>query len=135
MELTVRDWRWHKVLRKWLQKDARDTGGVSSLPIVDMAGIAPLGAPPLRLSEHTERGVYVFFDPSNWRRERREFVLDYEQLDHRHGTQAFMGTSNPLPATAPALNIQGTDFPTSLASSNIGMGNQASGPSSQITTS
>jgi len=83
MELTARDWRWHKILRQWLQKD---NGPSSTLPIVDLANGAPVGAPPIQISEHTERGVYVFFDAMNWRRERREFILDYEQLYHRHGS-------------------------------------------------
>lgn len=84
IELTARDWRWHKVLRQWLQKDTRESSTGSSLPIVDLANGAPVGAQPVRVGERTERGVYVFFDAMNWRRERREFVLDYGELDHRH---------------------------------------------------
>ena len=48
-----------------------------------MTNGAPYGAPPLRTGEKTERGVYIFFNATNWRRERREIVLDYEQLDTR----------------------------------------------------
>lgn len=50
-ELYSRDWRWHKELRQWMMKDASM-------------------AQPLRITERSERGVYVFFDAMNWRRER-----------------------------------------------------------------
>jgi hypothetical protein len=63
--LYKRDWRWHKELRQWMMKDT--TYGVA----------------PTRINAQQERGYYVFFDVGNWRRERREFVLDYEHLDAR----------------------------------------------------
>ena len=50
-ELYTRDWRWHKELRQWMMKD----GAVGA---------------PMRISERQERGVYVFFDAMNWKRER-----------------------------------------------------------------
>ncbi|KAG8627703.1 hypothetical protein KVT40_003576 [Elsinoe batatas] len=65
-ELYSRDWRWHKELRQWMMKD-------SSM------------AQPVRMTERSERGVYIFFDAMNWRRERRDFVLQYDHLDQRHG--------------------------------------------------
>ncbi|KAL1296946.1 hypothetical protein AAFC00_004550 [Neodothiora populina] len=68
-ELYARDWRWHKQLRQWMMKD-------TSL------------AQPVRVSERSERGFYIFFDANNWRRERREFVLSYDDLDQRHGSAA-----------------------------------------------
>ncbi|KAK0352740.1 transcriptional regulator [Friedmanniomyces endolithicus] len=83
IELTARDWRWHKILRQWLQKDTREVS-TGSLPIVDLAPTLPVAAPTVRLGERTERGVYVFFDAMNWQRQRREFVLDYGELDHKH---------------------------------------------------
>lgn len=64
-ELYSRDWRWHKQLRQWMMKDASM-------------------AQPLRITERSERGVYVFFDAMNWRRERREYLLEYDSLDQRH---------------------------------------------------
>lgn len=60
-ELYTRDWRWHKELRQWMMKDA---------------GMAP----PMRISERSERGVYVFFDAVNWRRERVSRALYDESL-------------------------------------------------------
>jgi CCR4-NOT transcription complex subunit 2 len=50
-ELYNRDWRWHKDLRQWMMKDA-------TLP------------PPQRLTAQTERGFYIFFDATNWKRDR-----------------------------------------------------------------
>lgn len=82
-ELSVREWRWHKVLRQWLQKDTRETNQGASIPIFDHTNNAPIGVPPVRMSERSERGVYIFFDHLNWRRERREVLLDYDSLDSR----------------------------------------------------
>lgn len=65
-ELYNRDWRWHKVLQQWMMKDPE-------LP------------QPIRISQKEERGWYLFFDVTNWRRERREFELNYDHLDQRHG--------------------------------------------------
>ena len=105
-ELSARDWRWHKVLRQWLQKDTREVNSASALPVLDLThGAAPIGAPPLRVDDHTERGVYVFFDAANWRRERREFILDYDQLDHRAVAGALAnggGAADLLAAPAPS---------------------------------
>lgn len=96
IELTNREWRWHKVLRQWLRKDTHDPSSSSSLPIVDMASSLPVGAQPVRLGDRTERGVYVFFDAMNWQRQRREFVLDYAELDHRHAVPAAVGPAPGL---------------------------------------
>ncbi|KAI5195017.1 hypothetical protein E4T39_08416 [Aureobasidium subglaciale] len=65
-ELYSRDWRWHKELQQWMMKDSQM-------------------AAPIRVSERSERGMYIFFDANNWRRERRDFVLNYDHLDQRHG--------------------------------------------------
>ncbi|KAF2705676.1 NOT2 family protein [Pleomassaria siparia CBS 279.74] len=65
-ELYNRDWRWHMELQQWMMKDP-------DLP------------QPMRLSQKEERGWYLFFDVTNWRRERREFELNYDHLDQRHG--------------------------------------------------
>ncbi|KAF3052808.1 Transcriptional activator of fatty acid utilization [Didymella keratinophila] len=66
-ELYNRDWRWHIQLKQWMMKDP-------DLPA------------PIRLSPKEERGWYLFFDVTNWRRERREFELNYDHLDQRHGS-------------------------------------------------
>ncbi|KAF2725717.1 hypothetical protein K431DRAFT_214643 [Polychaeton citri CBS 116435] len=84
LELTNREWRWHKILRQWLQKDTRESSiSSSSLPTIDLTNGAPYGAPSHRLGDRGERGIFIFFDAANWRRERREFVLNYEELDTR----------------------------------------------------
>ena len=80
-ELVNRDWRWHKILRQWLQKDTRESNTSSALQLVDLTNGAPVGAQSIRKSERVEQGVFVFFDAMNWRRERRWLDLDYESLD------------------------------------------------------
>lgn len=50
-----RDWRWHKELRQWMMKD--NNYGM-----------------PIRITDKQERGFYIFFDVTNWRRERVSFV-------------------------------------------------------------
>jgi len=67
-----RDWRWHINFRQWMQKDM-------SCP------------PPVTVGPRQERGLYIFFDVVNWRRERKEFVLNYDDLDHRPATQLGQG--------------------------------------------
>lgn len=52
---------------------------------------------PQRISERSERGVYVFFEASNWRRERREFLLDYEELENK-----------VIPGGVPGMGLLGT---------------------------
>jgi CCR4-NOT transcription complex subunit 2 len=47
---TNRNWRYHKALKQWLTKDAAST--------------------PIPLSENSERGFYVFFDPESWSKQR-----------------------------------------------------------------
>jgi CCR4-NOT transcription complex subunit 2 len=59
--LIKRDWRWHTTLQQWMMKDA--SMGV-----------------PHRINDKQERGVYIFFDVNNWRRERREFLLNYDEM-------------------------------------------------------
>ncbi|KAK4544047.1 hypothetical protein LTR36_004545 [Oleoguttula mirabilis] len=147
IELTARDWRWHKVLRQWLQKDTHLSaaggggggasalaaagnagggggGGGSSLPIVDLAGAA---FPAVRMGANVERGVYVFFDAGNWRRERREFVLDYGELDNRH---AGGGMGGPPATAVPAGGNHGGAVAAAMGgSASAGMGVNGGVPS------
>ncbi|KAJ9138930.1 General negative regulator of transcription subunit 2 [Pleurostoma richardsiae] len=60
-ELHNRNWRWHKKLQIWLTKD-------------DMLL-------PQVLSPNHERGYYIIWDTVNWRKERREFTLQYADLE------------------------------------------------------
>jgi len=73
VELTNRNWRWHKKLQIWLTKD-------------DMMVPTPL-------SPNHERGYYVIWDTTNWRKERREFTLHYADLDTNPG-----GVGSPIHA-------------------------------------
>ncbi|KIL92831.1 hypothetical protein FAVG1_04012 [Fusarium avenaceum] len=61
VELHSRNWRWHKKLQLWLTKDEHMT--------------------PQILSPNHERGFYIVWDTTNWRKERREFTLHYGDLD------------------------------------------------------
>ncbi|KAH7328216.1 CobW/HypB/UreG, nucleotide-binding domain-containing protein [Stachybotrys elegans] len=61
VELHSRNWRWHKKLRVWLTKDEHMT--------------------PQILSPNHERGYYIVWDTSSWRKDRREFTLHYGDLD------------------------------------------------------
>ncbi|CEJ84657.1 hypothetical protein VHEMI03541 [[Torrubiella] hemipterigena] len=61
IELYSRNWRWHRKLQLWLTKD-------------DMLTPQPLGP------SH-ERGFYIVWDASNWRKDRREITLNYSELD------------------------------------------------------
>ena len=67
-ELYNRDWRWHIKLQQWMMKDP-------DLPA------------PIRLSPKEERGWYLFFDVTNWRRERVRIphcsVVCWNQMNHR----------------------------------------------------
>ncbi|KAF2748757.1 hypothetical protein M011DRAFT_421050 [Sporormia fimetaria CBS 119925] len=68
-ELYNRDWRWHKSVQQWMMKDPE-------LP------------PPVRISQRLEHGWYIFFDVMNWRKERRECDLNYDDLDWRHAANS-----------------------------------------------
>ena len=63
VELTNRNWRYHKELMMWLTKD------------VSMGE-------PIQISETAEKGSYVFFNHRTWQRARSEFVLSYDLLDN-----------------------------------------------------
>ncbi|KAL7796596.1 hypothetical protein V8C37DRAFT_372336 [Trichoderma ceciliae] len=61
VELHSRNWRWHKKLQVWLTKDEHMT--------------------PQILSPNHERGYYIVWDTTTWRKDRREFTLHYGDLD------------------------------------------------------
>lgn len=60
----------------------------TNLAIVDLAQRIPVGTPPQPIGPTQERGVYIFFDAPNWRRVRREFSLEHEELDNRDHSPA-----------------------------------------------
>lgn len=61
-ELRSRNWRYHKKLQMWLTKD-------------DMMQ-------PIQLGQGLERGFYVIFDPKTWTRDRREMLLNHDDLEN-----------------------------------------------------
>lgn len=60
VELTNRNWRYHKELKLWLTKD----------PLTE----------PVQQTAQSERGLYIFFDPSSWTKIKKEFVLFYQAI-------------------------------------------------------
>ncbi|KAK6356636.1 hypothetical protein TWF718_000977 [Orbilia javanica] len=61
-ELTQRNWRYHKELQVWLTK-------------------VPGNEPSQIVQGRFEKGVYVFFEPTLWERQQKEFILEYAALD------------------------------------------------------
>lgn len=59
-ELMNRNWRYHKELQVWLTKDSNTE--------------------PVQQSPQSERGIYIFFDPHNWDKVRKEFILYYQSI-------------------------------------------------------
>ncbi|KAJ5232679.1 hypothetical protein N7468_005635 [Penicillium chermesinum] len=64
-ELMGRKWRYHKLERCWLTRDESYPG-----PVDVERGVS-------------ERGIYLLWDHSTWKKVRREFILRYEDLDNR----------------------------------------------------
>ncbi|TPX40221.1 hypothetical protein SeMB42_g06091 [Synchytrium endobioticum] len=62
-ELYNRNWRYHKEFRLWLTKEP--------------------GSDVLQKGAGFERGIYVFFDPQQWARVKKECFLYYDQLEER----------------------------------------------------
>lgn len=60
IELTNRNWRFHKELKLWLTKD----------PYRE----------PVPQTHQTEKGQYIFFDPSSWSKIKKEYVLYYPDI-------------------------------------------------------
>ncbi|OLN88046.1 General negative regulator of transcription subunit 2 [Colletotrichum chlorophyti] len=65
VELHSRNWRWHKKMHFWLTKDEM--------------------LMPASLGPHHERGYYIIWDTTNWRKERRELTLHYGDLETNLG--------------------------------------------------
>lgn len=59
-ELVARNWRYHKDIQVWLTKDSN--------------------VEPILIGQDVEKGVYIFFDPHNWEKIRKEFVLHYSSV-------------------------------------------------------
>ncbi|TGZ82585.1 hypothetical protein EX30DRAFT_339864 [Ascodesmis nigricans] len=70
-ELAQRNWRFHLLHQLWLTKDPR--GHVE------------------QLSDTSEKGFYLFFDPIQWEKVSKEIILDYTHLDPRT-TGTFINT-------------------------------------------
>lgn len=60
VELQNRNWRFHKELKLWLTKDPTSE--------------------PVQQSNQAERGVYIFFDPVNWEKVKKQYYLIYSSI-------------------------------------------------------
>lgn len=135
-----REWRWHKLLRQWLQKDgqqATSSNASNALALRDLTNGHPIGAPPVRLGDRGEKGVYVFFDVMNWRRERRWLELDYEHLDSgRVGTAINSIVNSQQPAGGMPRRMdgggQGQGQGQGLEGIGMSAGGQVGGGSSSV---
>ena len=111
-ELMNREWRWHKVLRQWLQRDSANmssnNGSSSQLPMRDLTNGQPPGVPSIRLGERGEKGVFIFFDAMNWRRERRWLDLYFEDLEPIRGPAMVNGGAPGM--GGPVGRSQGQDM-------------------------
>ncbi|OAX85129.1 hypothetical protein ACJ72_00501 [Emergomyces africanus] len=71
-ELMGRKWRYHKVERAWLTRD-----DAYPSPVEVERGVS-------------ERGFYLWWDPSTWKKVRREFILRYADLDNHLERRGFV---------------------------------------------
>ncbi|CAK4033626.1 General negative regulator of transcription subunit 2 [Lecanosticta acicola] len=123
MELTARGWRYHKVLREWLRQEGREGNSSGNPPLVDLAQDYPPGTPAVPdPMTRIEKGIYIFFNPPKWQRERRFHFLNYDELCDRH---VWSGTEfvSPFPPVGgqPMPNAMATGMGASrMASSQMG---------------
>lgn len=73
VELTNRSWRYHKELKMWLTKD-------------------PMSE-PVQTGAQEESGMYIFFDPTSWKKVKREYVLFYPDIAEFVSWKPFAGAA------------------------------------------
>lgn len=102
-ELYARNWRYHKGLHLWLTKEPNTE--------------------PVQKTPTYERGAYVFFDPGSWEKVSKSFVLMYEMLEEKPGSQNLMAAtlppSGPLAKGVPLAPTRGTPLPTGGAAASF----------------
>ncbi|KAF5319908.1 hypothetical protein D9611_011044 [Ephemerocybe angulata] len=76
-ELWNRNWRWHKELRLWITKES--------------------GTAPSNKVQGGEQGLYTFWDPESWQKERKEMTVLYADLEEK-SSPAFMPGSGLVPS-------------------------------------
>jgi CCR4-NOT transcription complex subunit 2 len=81
-ELHNRSWRYHKDMKVWLVKD-------------------PQSADTIQKTANAERGRYVIFDPTLWKRLSQDMVIAYEALEERPS----MINNAPTPSGFAAMPI------------------------------
>ncbi|KAJ3732378.1 NOT2 family protein [Lentinula guzmanii] len=83
-DLWNRNWRFHKELRLWLTKDNTST------PSSKVPG--------------GESGQYIYWDPENWTKERKDFTVIYTELEEKSHPAFMPGTALiPAPQSTPGL--------------------------------
>ena len=58
-----RNWRWHKDLRLWITKES--------------------GSAPSQKVQGGEQGLYTFWDPETWQKERKDMTVVYADLEEK----------------------------------------------------
>ncbi|TEB39977.1 hypothetical protein FA13DRAFT_1724194 [Coprinellus micaceus] len=76
-ELWNRNWRWHKDLRLWITKES--------------------GTTPSQKVQGGEQGLYTFWDPESWQKERKEMTVLYIDLEEK-SQPAFMPGAGIVPS-------------------------------------
>ncbi|OZJ05844.1 hypothetical protein BZG36_00927 [Bifiguratus adelaidae] len=97
-ELYNRNWRFHKELKLWLTKEE--------------------GSEPFAKTQSYERGTYIFFDPNNWEKVKKEYMLMYDSLEERTGTGSTGGLNSSFGGSGLLGNLGGP--PSSLTSALLG---------------
>jgi CCR4-NOT transcription complex subunit 2 len=79
IELYNRDWRYHKEDKVWITR-------------------APGVEPGLKTPNY-EKGSYYFFDPNQWRKTLKEFLIEYDKLEEKPQLPSTLGAhhTNTVP--------------------------------------
>lgn len=107
-ELYRRQWRYHKELRLWLTKDPESQ------------------QPPTARTPRGEQGVFIFFDPGQWQKIKKEFLVVYELLEESRTTttmaqlENLMRVRNPTSAQQQQIMMLRQQLPgSSMATSSV----------------
>jgi len=79
-ELWNRNWRWHKDLRLWITKES--------------------GTSPSQKVPGGEQGLYTFWDPESWSKERKEMTVLYADLEEKSQPAFIQGQGLALAGSA-----------------------------------
>ena len=80
-----RNWRYHKDLRVWLTKES--------------------GTAPSQKVAGGEQGVYTFWDPDGWAKERKEMTVLYAELEEKATPAPQAYAAAPPPAVGGQIAV------------------------------